>query len=73
MEIIGGRYGRLTQVSKSGRNSRKDFPKAFFMCDCGKIISVNKNVVLKYNLFDKCTECKNEIGRKLINNSTKKN
>ena len=44
-EIVGRRYGHLTQITKSFRNSRKDYPKAFFMCDCGNVIAGNKNVV----------------------------
>ena len=70
-EIVGHRYGHLTQISGSFRNSRKDYPKAFFMCDCGNVIAVNKNVVLKHHLFDRCRTCKKEMDEKLNNNNTK--
>ena len=68
-EIVGRRYGYLTQISGSFRNSRKDYPKAFFMCDCGNVIAVNKNVVLKHHLFDRCRDCKKEMEGKLNNNT----
>lgn len=68
-EIVGHRYGHLTQISGSFRNSRKDYPKAFFMCDCGNVIAVNKNVVLKHHLFDRCRTCKKEMDEKLNNNT----
>lgn len=68
-EIVGHRYGHLTQISGSFRNSRKDYPKAFFMCDCGNVIAVNKNVVLKHHLFDRCRACKKEMDEKLNSNT----
>nr|DAU80890.1 MAG TPA: desulfoferrodoxin-like protein [Caudoviricetes sp.] len=68
-EIVGHRYGHLTQISGSFRNSRKDYPKAFFMCDCGNVIAVNKNVVLKHHLFDRCRTCKKEMDEKLNSNT----
>lgn len=57
-EILGRRYGHLTQVGKTFRNSRKDYAKALFMCDCGNMIAVNKKEVLEYHLFDRCKQCK---------------
>ena len=68
-EIVGARYGHVTLNTKTFRNSRKDYPKAFFMCDCGNVIAVNKNVVLRYHLFDRCKVCKKGMEERLNNNN----
>lgn len=65
-EIVGHRYGHLTQISGSFRNSRKDYPKAFFMCDCGNVIAVNKNVVLKHHCLIDAGLVKKKWMRNLI-------
>lgn len=62
-DMIGNRYGHLTQITKTFRNSRKDYAKSLFMCDCGNMIAVNKNEVLKNHLFDRCKKCKEKKNR----------
>ena len=57
---IGERYGRLTEVVKDLRNSRKDYKKSLFVCDCGNVILINRDVVLKHHVVDRCNGCKNE-------------
>lgn len=68
-EIVGRRYGHLTQITNSFRNGRRDYPKALFMCECGNVIAVNKSVVLKHHLFDRCRVCKKEMEEKLNSNN----
>lgn len=59
-DTIGERYGRLTEVVKDLRNSRKDYKKSLFVCDCGNVILINRDVVLTYHTVDRCNGCKYE-------------
>lgn len=69
--IIGSRFGKLTELESGIRNSRKDYAKSLFICDCGNTIFISRNVVLKYNSVDSCLGCKNKKAdkEKLINNT----
>lgn len=61
---IGERYGKLTEIVKDLRNSRKDYKKSLFICDCGNIILISRDVVLKYHAVNCCNSCKYEKQRR---------